>query len=81
MSTAMVECIEAAFFNSRSRGARISFRQAVPSLSGKTTHGERKLGEQRHARKPNQIIHADYLYVHKGYLLVLRDDLSSHIVL
>lgn len=41
----------------------------------------RKLGEQQHARKPNMVIHADYLYVHKGYLLVLRDDLSSHIEL
>lgn len=81
MSTEMVECIEAEFFNSRSRGARISFRQAVPSLSGRQRMVKRKLGEQRHARKPNQIIHADYLYVHKGYLLMLRDDLSSHIVL
>ena len=41
----------------------------------------RKIGEQKHAKKPNEVIHADYLYVHKGYLLVLRDDLSSHVEL
>ena len=41
----------------------------------------RKIGEQKHASKPNEILHADYLYVHKGYLLVIRDDLSSHVEL
>jgi len=43
----------------------------------------RPLGHALHGKKPNEVIHIDYLYLGKGtenkkYVLVIRDDLSSY---
>ena len=37
-----------------------------------------KMGEQSNASMPNTVLCVHYLYVHKGHLLVLRDDFLSH---
>ena len=56
--------------------------KCIHCLLGRSHGLKTMLSSQMHAKKPNQMLHFDFLYMDKNeYLLVVKDDLSSFVEL